>query len=119
MTLPSWSKATLLLLVTLGIGVALGVSYERRRGTTHEMAGPHHMIESLTAQLSLDAAQVKDVAAILERRQATVDSTWHAMRPHVMATMDSTLREIAAVLRPDQAERLRAMLGRHHPGALP
>jgi hypothetical protein len=111
-------KGTLLLAVTLSTGVVIGVGYERRRAPAHEAAGMHHLVSRLTDELRLDSAQQEAIAAILARRQGTVDSTWHTLRPHVRATLDSTLREIVGVLRPDQMAKYRRMVETAHPGAL-
>jgi hypothetical protein len=72
----------------------------------------------LTRQLALDSAQQQAIAGIFARRQVAVDSTWHALQPHVRAVMDSTLRDIVAVLRPDQVTKYRRMVETRHPGAL-
>lgn len=113
-------RAILVLGVTLVAGVAIGVTYERHR-VNERNATPmdtHHMIGALTSSLALDSAQRTAIDAILARHQASVDSTWRELHPHVRATMDSALREIAAVLRPDQLAKFRAMLENKHPGVL-
>jgi hypothetical protein len=116
--IPSWAKGTLLLALVLATGIAIGVAYERRRAPSHEAVGSHHMLERLKERLDLDSTQEAAVAAILARRQGSVDSTWHVLRPHVRATMDSTLREIMGVLRPEQVTKYREMVGKQHPEAL-
>lgn len=119
MTMPTWVKGTLLLAVTFAAGIAVGVAVERRQAPRHEPASmQQHMVGRLTNELRLDSAQQQAVAAILARRQEAVDSSWHALQPHVQATLDSTMREILAVLRPDQAEEYRKMVESRHPGAL-
>src|SRR5437773_1169446 len=95
-TVPAWLKGTMLLAVTLAAGIAIGVSYERRQ-TAHD-PGMNHMMHSLRAELGLDSVQQATIAAILSRHQGAVDSTWHALQPHVRANLDSTLREIIGVL---------------------
>jgi hypothetical protein len=117
--IPAWLRGILLLAVTLTIGVAIGVTYERRHAPAHQASGTHHLLEHLTDRLELDSAQQQAIAAILARRQHAVDSTWHSLQPHVRATMDSTLREIAGVLRPDQTAKYRRMVEGMHPGAFP
>ena len=119
MTMPGWAKGTLLLALTLATGIALGVTYEQRRTSSHARSESHHMIDRLNEQLGLDSEQRAAIAAIFARRQHSVDSTWHELQPHVRATMDSTLREVSAVLRPEQVVKFRGMIGRLHPGALP
>jgi hypothetical protein len=107
----------LLLGITLAAGIAIGVSYERRRASVHETGGGHseHMIEHLVRQLDLDSRQRDTVMKIFARRQHAIDSTWNAVQPRVHATIDSTLREIAGVLRPDQLARYRRMIDERHP----
>jgi hypothetical protein len=117
--MPTWLKGMLLLVLTLIVGVVIGASYERRHSGAHEVNAMHHMTARLKDELALDSAQEQAVEAILARRQRSIDSTWHAMQPHVHAAMDSTLREIANVLHPDQAAKFRKMVERRHPGALP
>lgn len=118
MTVPAWVKGTVLLALTLGAGVAIGIGYERRRVPSHDASESHHMLDGLKQRLKLDSAQVTAIAAILARRQGVVDSTWHVLQPHVRATMDSTLREIMHELRPDQAAKYREMVRKRHPQAL-
>jgi hypothetical protein len=117
---PGWLKGALLLGVSFAAGVLLGAGYERHHGARHETMGmdPHHVLEHFAKELHLDSAQIDQVRSILVRRQATVDSAWHSMQPHISATLDSTLREVLVVLRPDQAEKYRRMIGEMHPGAL-
>jgi hypothetical protein len=119
-TVPAWVKAALVLAVTLTAGVIVGVGYERRRAPAHEMtvSKAHNVMHRLKDDLGLDSAQHSAIAAIFARRQGAVDSTWHSMQPHVRATLDSTLREIVAILRPDQVAKYRKMVEGMHPGML-
>lgn len=121
MTASAWVKGALLLAVTLSAGIAIGVSYERRRAPAHDVAGmaSHDVLHHFTRQLGLDSAQQQAIAAIFARRQGSVDSTWHAVQPHVRETLHLTLREIAGVLRPDQLAKYRQMMEARHPGVLP
>jgi hypothetical protein len=112
-------KGTLVLAATLATGVIIGVGYERHRAPSHAMAGSHHVMQHLTDELHLDTAQQHAIAAIFARRQGLVDSTWHAVQPHVRAMLDSTHREIVDVLRPDQLAKYRKIVERAHPGTLP
>lgn len=110
-------KGALVFAMTLAAGVAIGIGYERRRAPAHE-ASPmqaHDVLHRITHELELDSAQREAIATILARRQGTVDSTWHAMRPHVRAALDSTLDEIVGILRPDQVARYREMIEARHP----
>jgi hypothetical protein len=117
---PTWVRAGVLLAVTLAAGVALGASYERRRAVTHDMSGGHseHMIQQLAQDLDLDSSQRDSVVKIFARRQRAIDSAWSAVQPNVHATIDSTLREIAGVLRPDQLTKYRRMVESRHAGTL-
>jgi hypothetical protein len=113
-------KGVLLLSLMLASGILIGISYERRRSPSHDSAGTdtHHMLSRFERDLELDSTQRKAIAAILSHHQVAVDSTWHAVQPHVRAAMDSTLQEILAVLRPDQAAKYRQMVEARHPGTL-
>lgn len=115
--MPAWLKGALVLAITLAAGMAIGVGYERRRAPVHRTSGmeSHDVLHRITHELELDSTQRAAIASILARRQGTVDSTWHAMRPHVRATLDSTLDEIVAILRPDQVARYREMVEARHP----
>ena len=117
MSLPAWLKGTSLLVITLGAGIALGVSYERRRSSSHEGAGPRHLMSRLHDELHLDSQQHQAIADILARRQSALDSTWHVLQPHVRAALDSTHQEIVQVLRPEQAVRYRRISEAMHPGS--
>jgi len=119
-TVPTSVKGMLLLAVTLSAGIVIGVAYERNRTSAHAVrgAGSNHVMHRLKHDLGLDSAQHEAITAILNRRQRTVDSTWHAMKPHVHATLDSTLREIAGVLRPEQMRKYRRMVEAMHPAML-
>lgn len=118
MTAPAWVKGTFVLAATLAAGVAIGVGYERHRAPARHAAGmtAHHVMRRLGHDLGLDSAQHHAIAAIFARRQVAVDSTWHAMQPHVRATLDATLEEIVGVLRPDQVAKYRTMIEAMHPG---
>jgi hypothetical protein len=117
-TTAAWLRGVLLLAATLTTGVIIGVAYERSRTPRHEADPSHHVMQRLTDELGLDPGQQKAIVAIFARRQAAVDSTWHELQPHVRAALDSTLREIVDILRPDQAARYRRMVETRHPGVL-
>jgi phosphoenolpyruvate carboxylase len=108
---PAWVKGTLLLAIAFGAGVTAGVGYERRQVSRHEavVAQNHDVIHHLARELDLDSAQQQAIAEIFARRQWEVDVTWHAIEPHVRATVDSTQQEIARILRPDQLARFQKM----------
>lgn len=120
MTVPAWLRGAVVLSLTLGAGIAIGVAFERRHSPTHADVNAHadQMLDHFTRKLQLDSAQQAAVAEIFARRQHTIDSTWRAVRPHVHATVDSTLREMARVLRPDQLATFERLIGTRHPGTL-
>jgi hypothetical protein len=64
--------------------------------------------------LDLESDQQRAISEILARHQSEVDATWRAMQPPVRATLDSTSREIEAVLRPEQAAKYRRMMETTH-----
>lgn len=117
MRVPGWVRGTLLLAVTLAAGFGLGVAYERDHPAAHDAVGmgAHEVMHHFTRDLDLDSAQQLAISQILARRQGEVDSTWHTVQPHVRATLDSTLQEMAGVLRPDQMAKFRKMMEAMHP----
>jgi hypothetical protein len=119
-TAPTWLRATLLLALTFAAGLGVGVGYTWHRNATHSAEGAHsqYMIQHLARDLELDSTQHAAVARIFARRQRAIDSTWQAVEPQVHATIDSTLREIASMLRPDQLAKYRKMLEDRHPETL-
>lgn len=118
---PAWLRGLLTLALTFAAGAAAGVGYDRhvasaRHGQTMDAAAA---LKHMQIVLGLDSAQSEAVATILARHQHTVDASWRAMQPAVRANLDSTLREIMAVLRPDQVARFRELVHVMHPGMLP
>lgn len=118
---PAWLRGAVVLALTLGAGIAIGVAFERRHLPAHVDATAHadQMVDYFARELHLDSAQKAAVAAIFARRQHTIDSTWRAVQPHVHATVDSTLREMARILRPDQLATFERLIGTRHPGTFP
>lgn len=118
---PTWLRGALMLALTFAAGAAAGVAYDRhasavRRIPTMDAA---HAVQHMRLVLGLNAQQTASIQAILARHQHAVDSSWHAMQPGVRANLDSTLREIMAVLKPEQIGRFREMVHVMHPGMLP
>ena len=118
--MPAWLRGAIVLGLTLGAGIAIGIAFERRHPPVHADTTAHadQMVDHFTRELRLDSAQKAAVAAIFARRQHTIDSTWRAVQPHVHATVDSTLREMAQVLRPDQLATFERLIGARHPGTI-
>lgn len=117
MTIPRWAKGTLLLAVTFASGVVIGVVYERRQVPARDAVRleAHDALHRLASDLNLDSAQQQAITEILSRHQKEVDAAWHAMQPHVRATLDSSHEEILGVLRPEQAVKFRRMMETMHP----
>src|SRR5262249_52589227 len=112
-------KGSIVLAVTFAAGLGSGVFYERSHRRSHEpvAAGTHDLMHRLTRDLDLDSAQQESVRRILARHQLEVDSTWHALQPHIRTTLDAALTEMGSVLRPEQTERFRQLTaGRHATG---
>lgn len=127
MTIPLWLKGTLLLGMTAAGGCLIGMGMERRRARAPSDAhlvvvatSPASLLlRHLETEVRLDSAQRREISSILARHQAGIDSAWRHLQPNIKATLDSSLREIAAVLDAQQRETFRRMVARHHPGVLP
>jgi hypothetical protein len=76
------------------------------------------VLRRLDRELDLDSTQHAALAAILARRQPTIDSLWASVRPRVRAVIESTLTEMMMQLRPDQQVKYRELVERVHPGLL-
>jgi hypothetical protein len=101
----SRTRAALTLVAVLIIGIALGVTLDRfwvMRAMPASPMSPAVLINEMNRRLHLDAAQRDTIEDVLRRHQMTVDSAWARVRPNVHAVIDSSQREIIAVLRPDQ-----------------
>jgi hypothetical protein len=111
----------LILALTFAAGAAAGAGYDRHVSSAHgvQMMDAAHVLQHMRLLLGLDTAQTTAIAAILAHHQRAVDSSWRAMQPEVRANLDSTLREIMGVLRPDQVGRFRELVHAMHPGMLP
>jgi len=107
----------LLIAATFAGGVAAGISYERRQMVADDIVAidAHDAMHRLVRDLRLDPAQEQTISEILARHQKDVDATWHAMQPHIRATLESTHQEIENVLRPEQVARFRTMMQTMHP----
>lgn len=119
---PTWIKGSLLLLVTLGAGVGLGAAFRQHTGIRPHMIVARmdsaDVMRRLDHELKLDPAQHATIAAIISRRQATIDSLWASVHPTVRNVIESTLHEILLPLRPEQRARYLEMVEQVHPGLL-
>jgi hypothetical protein len=108
--------AGLTLLAVLVIGIALGVTFDRFWVMRAMPASPMNsamLISEMDRRLHLDVAQRDTIASVLRRHQMTVDSAWARVRPSLHAVIDSSQREIIAVLRPDQRSAYLAWIRSH------
>jgi len=124
MTPRAWLAAVAL----VALGAVGGITVDRLhiRGRHGEMARLHQrLLEDPMAvidrELDLTAEQRTRIGAILARRQESINGVWNAVHPHIRATIDSTMSEIAALLDSAQAERFRRLMDRIHrrPDLLP
>jgi len=116
-----WLRGALILALTFAAGAAAGVGYDRHTSSarTPPTMDAAHALQHMRIALGLDSAQTKAIAAILAHHQHAVDSSWHTMQPQVRANLDSTLREIEALLNQEQARKFRELVHAMHPGMLP
>lgn len=120
MTVPVWLKGATILCFTLCAGVLVGMAIERHHSPVRVVSrmDSHHVMHALRHELDLDSAQHERIVATLGHHQQALDSSWHTMQPHIRATLDTALREILAVLRPEQRERYLQLVNGVHPGLL-
>ena len=118
---PVWLRGVLVLALTFAAGAAAGVGYDRHVSSARRMPtmDAARALQHMRLLLGLDSAQAAAIATILAHHQHAVDSSWRAMQPEVRANLDSTLREIMAVLKPEQVQPFREMVHVMHPGMLP
>jgi hypothetical protein len=117
MKLQAWVRGTILLVATFAGGVAAGIGYERQQSARdHRAMSPssHDALHRLSVELSLDADQRRAISEIFARHQKDIDSTWHALQPHVRAAMDATHHEVLAILKPGQAGKFKQLVGTMH-----
>src|SRR5919106_4709313 len=107
----------------LVLGAALGVTADRlhhRRSDADRLAFlpeiPTDPVGQIDRVVHLRPDQRERVAAIIEARQADIDSAWLQARIQLHATLDSVISEIATVLDPEQAEAFRAHVAEIHSG---
>ena len=118
---PVWLRGALILLLTFAAGAAAGVGYDRHVSSAHRAPAMDAalVVQHMRLLLGLDSAQTAEITTILAHHQHAVDSSWRAMQPGVRANLDSTLREIMGVLKPEQVGKFREMVHVMHPGMLP
>ena len=102
-------RAIALLAAALLAGAAAGwFGHEKmHRGHRAGRHGPERLVEHLTKELALTAAQQDSVRAILDRRRVDIDSLWAGVHPRFEAVRSLTHAQIEAVLTPGQQEKFR------------
>lgn len=112
----------LTLVAVLIIGATMGVTLDRfwvmRRPMPNPMS-PAMLISEMDRRLHLDETQRAAIASVLQKHQTAVDSAWARLRPSVHAVIDSSQREILALLRPDQRDAYIAWIRTAHHAAQP
>jgi hypothetical protein len=118
---PTWLRSALIFALIFAAGAAAGAGYERHASAAHRAPtmDAASALQHMQLLLRLDTAQTTAIAAILAHHQHAVDSSWRTMQPAVRANLDSTLREIMGVLKPEQVGRFRELVHAMHPGMLP
>jgi hypothetical protein len=119
-------RSVLAALSLMLLGAAVGIAADRllhgrqpRLAALHAQA-LHDPLAVLDEEFDLRPDQRTRIAAILESRQSIMDTTWHATRTRLHATVDSLVNEIAAVLDPEDEGRFRQFAAEAHrdPAAL-
>ena len=111
-------RAGAVLLAVFAAGSLAGTAFERhhigRTAASVSIMGESGVaIAELTDFLELDEEQVAQIHAVIAANQRTVELMWEQFRPGVQDAMRDVHMEIAALLRPDQAERFHRWLLRH------
>ena len=111
-------RAGAVLLCVFAAGALAGTAFERhhigRTAASISVMGESGVaIAELTDYLDLDEEQVAQIHAVIAANQNTVELMWEQFRPGVQDAMRDVHLEIAALLRPDQAERFHRWLLRH------
>ncbi len=111
-------RAGAVLLVVFAAGALSGTVFERhhigRVAASVSLLGENQVaMDELRDYLDLDDEQVAKIHAVIAENQHTVQLMWEQFRPEVQDAMRGVHNQIAALLRPDQAERFHAWLLRH------
>ncbi len=116
--IPSWVRGSLVLLVTFGTGVVVGVVAGRRQpaAMSANAMEPAVLLRTFDRELSLDSSQHERIARVLSNHQRVIDSAWAAVRPVVRSAIDSAQNEIVAILTADQNVKYHQLLRAAHPG---
>lgn len=114
--------ATVLLVVILAAGVAIGVALERLalHRETSPIGSPRdeaklaeRLVARFTRELKLDGDQVKKVGDLVRQSRAEIGQIRARVEPEVQAVRVRTRAEILNVLRPEQQKRYREMIAEY------
>ncbi|HBL18109.1 MAG: hypothetical protein A2X36_15440 [Elusimicrobia bacterium GWA2_69_24] len=83
-------------------GAALALRRAAQRAVSHPEVRAQRATQWLGKKLDLDAAQREKVGAILQRQAADLEVLRAGVWPRVLERLETTEREIAGTLRPDQ-----------------
>ena len=111
-------RAGAVLLCVFAAGALTGTAFERhhlgRVVASISLLGENEVaITELRQFLDLDDEQVAKINAVMAENQHVVQLMWEEFRPEVQAAMREVHMEIAALLRPEQAERFHSWILRH------
>ncbi|MDQ2890459.1 MAG: hypothetical protein M3R65_07865 [Gemmatimonadota bacterium] len=117
----SWRQVALTLVAVLALGFAIGVTADRlwvMRSPPGPMTAAM-LIDQMDRRVHLDSLQRAAITDVLRRHQTAIDSAWAKVRPSVHAVIDSSQREIIALLKPDQRSAYIDWIANAHRGMRP
>jgi hypothetical protein len=116
--MPSWVRGSLLLLVTLITGIALGFVAGRRQTAlmSSNAMEPSVLLRTFDRALALDSLQHDSVARVLANHQRVIDSAWAVVHPVVRSAIESAQAEIVAILTAEQRIKYQRLVATTHPG---
>ncbi len=115
--MPSWVRGSLVLVVTLSTGIALGFAAGRKKPATMpaNAMDPAVLLRTFDSALTLDSSQHDRVARVLTSHQRVIDSAWAVVHPVVRSAIDSAQEEIVAILTTEQRIKYQKLLRSVHP----
>jgi len=109
-----WAAA--LLAAVFGAGIMAGWAIQARadeRGSRGFRRGPDAMVNYLTGELDLTAAQQDSVRAVLARHKPAMQALWEKVHPQMDSLRQVMRAEITAQLNPTQQARYQQLLADH------
>ena len=114
-------KATILVIFVFLMGIALGAVGMRvaeqkvlgeRRDERGRMGGQVRMVEQLTKDLALTAAQQQQLSSILEDTRKKYEATYTTIRPQMEQTRQEGRARVRSILTPEQLPKFEEYLRR-------